>query len=308
MPASFGRRFGVYLAERFPLAGFVPLITAFAFSSAAYSRLARGAPGFIPWPRFAVGAATALVFFFLLRALDEHKDADVDRRFRPELPVPRGLVTLRELRAVGGAALALVVVLNAWIAPVMLWAVAAVAVWAALMTREFFVRDWLRAHVGAYLVTHMAIMPLIDAYTTGLDWLVARAHPPLAIVWFLVVTFLNGVVLEIGRKIRPPEAEREGVDTYTRAWGLRVAPWVWLAALAGSALTASLASRAIGTTEFATPLLALVAAVAAWPARGFLRAPGAAAARRIESASQLWPLFTYLILGALPFAVRALGR
>ena len=26
----------------------------------------------------------------MLRVLDEHKDHDVDRRYRPELPVPRG--------------------------------------------------------------------------------------------------------------------------------------------------------------------------------------------------------------------------
>ena len=97
-PRRFLPRFGRYLAERFPLPAFVPLITMFTFSSAAYSRMARGAGGFIPWPLLAVGALTSLGFFFTLRVLDEHKDADVDRRFRPELPVPRGLVSLRELR------------------------------------------------------------------------------------------------------------------------------------------------------------------------------------------------------------------
>src|SRR5437763_1244555 len=82
------------------LPAFVPMIAMFTLSSAAYSRRARGAPGFIPPDRLAMGIATALTCFFLLRVLDEHKDAADDLRHRPELPVPRGLVTLRELRRV----------------------------------------------------------------------------------------------------------------------------------------------------------------------------------------------------------------
>ena len=140
---------------------------------AAYSRLLRGAPGFIPWPLFGAGVLTSLVFFFWLRVLDEHKDATTDRRCRPELPVPRGLITLPELRWIGGAALSVVLVLNALLAPALVAPCLVVAVWAALMTKEFFVGEWLRAHPTAYLVSHMTIMPLIDGYTTGLDWLVA---------------------------------------------------------------------------------------------------------------------------------------
>jgi 4-hydroxybenzoate polyprenyltransferase len=296
-----------YLGERFPLTGFAPLIIMFTFSSAAYSRLARGETGFIPWPLFVVGALTSLVFFFTLRVLDEHKDADTDRRFRPELPVPRGLVTLAELRRVDGAALVLTLVLNALLAPVLLWAWLAVAVWAALMTREFFVRDWLRAHVAWYLVTHMMIMPMIDAYTTGLDWLRAGTHPPAGLVLFLAVTFLNGVLIEIGRKIRMPEGEREGVDTYTAAWGLRLAPAVWLVSLAGSLAFAWLAASATGHARFTLAALAPASLVAAAPAIAFLRAPGARSAKAIEVAGGLWPLATYIVLGAGPFIARAFG-
>ena len=292
-----------YLQERFPLAGFVPLITVFTFSSAAYSRVARGAPGFIPWGRFAVGALTALTFFFVLRVLDEHKDQDIDRRARPELPVPRGLVTLAELRRVGGAALAVVVALNAIAAPILLLTMVLVAVWATLMTREFFVRDWLRAHPSAYLLTHMAIMPLIDAYTTGLDWLAERQPAPPGLVLFLAVTFLNGMVIEVGRKLRAPEAEREGVDTYTHVWGLRVAPVVWIVLLLASATTAWLALRHVGVTMLEIPLVVSAVACIA-PAVWFLKRSTPRAAKLVETASQLWPLATYLMLGALPFLVR----
>src|SRR5262249_47280727 len=155
--------------------------------------------GGVSVPVLAVGSFTSLVFFFILRVLDEHKDADDDRRYRPELPVPRGLVSLRELRRGGIVGASVALLMNALLMPVMLLPLLAVAGWATLMTREFFARRWLRAHASAYLLTHMAILPLMDAYTTGLDWLPTGRHPPEGVLWFLAVTFANGILVEIGR-------------------------------------------------------------------------------------------------------------
>jgi len=299
------RRLGRYLAERFPLAQFVPLISLFTFSSAAYSRLARGAPGFAPWPTFAVGAVTAIVLFFLLRVLDEHKDEDIDRRYRPELPVPRGLITLAELRVVAWVAAITALALNALVAPRMLLLLVPALVWATGMTKEFFVRDWLRDHPTAYLLSHMAIMPLIDLYTTGLDWFAERSRAPHALVLFLAVTFWNGILIEVGRKIRAPGEEREGVVTYTAAWGLGRAPAIWIFVLALSAVTACVAARATTTATITTPLLILLAAGCAVPAVRFLRSPERG--RAIEIASGVWPFVTYLTLGSVPWLFHALG-
>lgn len=295
-----------YQAERFPLAQFVPLIALFTFSSVAYSRAARAEPGFIPWARFGVGAVTAIVLFFLLRVLDEHKDQDLDRRFRPELAVPRGLVSLPELRATGIALAALVVLLNACLGLRYVGLLVPAALWATLMTKEFFVRDWLRAHPTAYLVSHMAIMPMVDFYTTGLDWFAENARPPHAILFFLVVTFWNGVLIEVGRKVRAPGDEREGVDTYTKAWGRRAAPAVWLGVLVLSLAFALRAAHATSALRVSAPILVVIAALCALPALAFLRSPLAARARAIERASGFWPLTTYLTLGSGPWLVHTL--
>jgi hypothetical protein len=302
---SLASRFRVYQGERFPLAAYAPLTAVFTFSAAAYSRLLRGAHGFIPWPLFLLGSATALVFFFLLRVLDEHKDAETDRRYRPELPVPRGLIKLSELRLIAGCAVGSVVVLNALLAPVLLWACLLVALWAALMTREFFVPEWLRARPTAYLVSHMVIMPMIDGYTTGLDWLVAGHHPAFGLWLFLIVTFLNGTLMEIGRKIRAPEQEREGVDTYSAAWGLRGATIVWLLVLTATAVSTLLASRYTGGGPAAQVILALLVVATGASALRFLRLPSPGRARGIEIAAGLWVLGTYLLLGLGPFVGRS---
>ena len=298
--ASLATRLWIYQKERFPLLAYAPMVLVFTASAAAYSRAARGGVGFVPIDRYVVGAFTALVFFAWLRILDEHKDAEVDRRYRPELPVPRGLITHAELRRVGIALLAAAIALNLLVAPPLLAAIALVSAWAALMTMEFFAPHWLRARPLAYLVTHMAIMPLIDFYTTGLDWLAEGVTPPAALVWFLVLTFGNGVIVEVGRKIRAPAGEREGVDSYTTAWGLRRAPAVWLGVLAATTSVAAVALAAIEARPLLSLLLLVMAAACSAPAVRFLWDPRPGSARGIEAASGAWTIAMYLLLGITP--------
>lgn len=282
------------------MAAYVPLIGISGWSAAAWSAAARGRPALPPWPVLAVGLATALGFFFLLRVADEHKDAHVDRLYRPELPVPRGLVSLAELRGAGAAVALAAFAANALIAPRLLLALVAAVIWASLMAREFFVAEWLRARPAAYLLSHMIVMPLLFAYLTGLDWLAADGAPPRALPLFLGLAFLNGILVEVGRKIRAPQDERPGVETYTATWGPRAASAVWLATLALAAVVAWLASGPTGAAGIVAGALAVLLVLAALPALMFLRHATSARAKRIEAASGLWTLASYLVLGFAP--------
>ncbi len=59
----------------------------------------------------------------------------------------------------------------------------------------------------------MLIIPLVDVYASGLDWLLEGTDAPRGLLFFFAVSFMNGVVLEIGRKIRTPDQEKKGVST-----------------------------------------------------------------------------------------------
>ena len=90
-------RWWVYQRERFPVVAHGVLIAAFSFSAVSFSRLLRGDVT-LPSPATAATAfVTAFLFFLQLRLADEFKDFEEDSRYRPYRPVPRGLVTLREL-------------------------------------------------------------------------------------------------------------------------------------------------------------------------------------------------------------------
>ena len=99
-----------------------------------------------------------------MRVADEFKDYEGDLAYRPERAVPRGLVTRRLLAwlAVFFGGLALCV--TGLISLKLIWPLLVVWVWLGLMSFEFFVPDWLKSRPLIYLISHMAIMPLIDFY------------------------------------------------------------------------------------------------------------------------------------------------
>ena len=299
-------RWWIYQRERFPLAAHAPLVAAFSFSAVAYSALLRGESGLPALGTFLVAFLSALLFFLQLRIADEIKDYDEDCRFRPYRPVPRGLIRLRELAVLGVASGIAQLLLALWLFPPLIMLLLLVWAYLALMSHEFFVRDWLKAHPVTYLWSHMLIMPLIDLYVSACDWLVSAGEGglhamPHGLIWFLLVSFFNGVVIEIGRKIRAPADEEVGVETYSALWGARRALAAWLGALGLTAIFALLAAWRI---DFLLPVLLvllLFLAAALWAARHFLAHSLPGSGKRFELIAGLWTLAMYLSLGAAPF-------
>jgi 4-hydroxybenzoate polyprenyltransferase len=296
------KRFWIYQRERFPLISHGLLIAAFSASAIAFSAYARHAA--LPqWWLLAAGFASSLIFFLQMRIADEWKDAAEDAEFRPYRPVPRGLVSLRELGWVGVAAGAIQLAIAFSISPHLVPILGAVWVYFALMSREFFIGTWLRAHPVAYILSHMAIMPMIDLYVSSFDWLVNGVPAPHALAWFLAVTFCNGLVVEIGRKIRAPKDEERGVETYTALWGRVRATVIWTLAFAATATLAALAAARIHALAFDAPIFAIAVALAVGVAALFALRPERRFARSIEALSGVWTVAMYVCLGLLPFVV-----
>ncbi|MEE9254155.1 MAG: UbiA family prenyltransferase [Pseudomonadales bacterium] len=280
----------VYQRERFPLLAYVPLVAAFTLSAALYSSYAAG------WPStssptvldLAFGGLTILCIFLLMRIADEFKDAQDDARYRPYRPVPRGLVTLKQLGWLAAIIVALIVSVHALGWPHLLPALSVILIYLGLMSVEFGARGWLRVHPMTYAATHMVILVLIAAYASGLGGGVGSPG-----VWmFLALSYTNGFVLEIGRKIRKPHDEEVGVDTYSALYGVRRAVTFWSVAIIASTAFALIALH--GLTTFPLPATMLVAGAFACLAIG-RRHPGP-----IETLSGLWLLASYLIVGTAP--------
>ncbi len=300
------KRFWIYQSERFPIFSYGLMVFTFAFSAMSYSKILRGDFNF-SLLTLLIGAMTSFGYFFLLRLFDEFKDAEDDAKYRPYRAVPRGLVSFRELKWLIFIIITLQCILNFVFIPKMIWIWALVIIYMFVMAKEFFVRDWLRKHPVAYLVSHMMIMPVIDFYTTGLDWNNNSTTMPNGLIIFLIVTFLNGVVIEIGRKIRAQEAEEAGVETYSYLWGEKGSTMVWLSVLFTTFIFANIACFYAGFGRMTFIFLVFFLIFCAIPALQFLKNRKQKFASKIETMAGIWTLGMYLSLGGIPMIWHFIG-
>ncbi|ADR21616.1 hypothetical protein MATR_07530 [Marivirga tractuosa] len=305
--ASFLKRLYIYQKERFPILGHGVLVAVFSFSAISYSRISRGAEGFVSTEKFLLGIFTTITLFLLVRILDEFKDAKDDAKFRQELPVPRGLISLKELAAIGWVVFIAQIIINTVFFPKMLLLYAGVIIYLLLMTKEFFIAEWLKKHQFWYVTSHMFIIPFIDVYASGLDWFLADVQAPVGLLFFFAVSYMNGIVLEVGRKIRTPQQESEGVLTYTSMLGIPKAVYLWIVVLFATLLLSITASYFANYSMEIYMILLFVFLICLFPAFLFLGKKDAKTAKFIEHASAIWTIAMYLILGAGPMISRLIG-
>ena len=303
-PPSWLGHWWIYQRERFPILAHGVLILAFSSSAVCFSSLLRGRTELPPLLVVTVAFGTAFLFFLQLRIADEFKDFEEDTRYRPYRAVPRGLVSLRELGVLGVIAAAIQLLLGLALDPSIVLLLAVAWVYLALMSKEFFVGEWLKQHPVPYLISHMVIIPLVDFYATACDWWPTGQGMPHGLGWFVAASYSNGIVIEIGRKIRAPADEEIGVNTYSAIWGSRTASLVWLSAMLTTGICATLAAARI---DFVIPVAAvlatmlLTASVVVWR---FLAVPTKSRSKLIETLAGVWTILLYLSIGVAPMLWR----
>lgn len=295
------RRWFLYCRERFPLLQSGVLVAALAFATLRIAdALDPRAGSFSPQP-FLAAFAIAFLFFLELRILDEFKDAEDDARYRPYRPVPRGLVSLRELAAVGVAAAAVQVALAALAGPAAVASLVVTFAWMALMGREFFARAWLRARPAAYLASHAVVVPLIAVTVAACR---GYAADVVALAPYLAFTYASSVVLELGRKLRAPTDEQTGVETYTALWGRRTAVIVWFTSFAASAALAVFTAMATAGALAIGAIGAAALFAGGMCAHRFLARPVPGAGKALQTLSGFWIASAYVALGVVSHAAK----
>jgi hypothetical protein len=208
----------VYVAGSYPLKAYLPLALAWTVGSAAAGALADHRIGrWTPDAGTVVSALTMVVGLLLMRALDDIRDHEYDRRLNPDRPLARGAVSARDLRVMIAVGAVLVLALNAWRWPV-LCVVAGQLGYACLVI--WVDRRWgwpaERATVTAFFV-NLPVQLLINAflyagvlYSAGL----APSWPGTVGIAVATLAFLH---LEFARKTtRRP---RPGETTYVTVLG-----------------------------------------------------------------------------------------
>lgn len=292
----------IYQQERFPLIPNGLLIAALTASAVGYSILVSGAAELPAASELIAGFGTILLIFLLMRFFDEFKDAAEDALYRPYRPVPRGLISLKSIGWLAVASVAVQLVLQwIWLPGQLPWLLLVYG-YLALMTCEFGVGSWLKRHPLLYAFSHMLIMPLIGLYATGLDWH-RSGTPPVGILAFLGLLFCTGFVVEVGRKVRAPETEEAGVDTYSALYGPIHAALLWLGALGGSFLCA-LALGTLGVLALAILAVGLLCGLVL--GSRYVCHPGVTPAAHIEIYSGLWSSLLFVTIAVSSYSQSAL--
>jgi 4-hydroxybenzoate polyprenyltransferase len=297
-----------YQKERFPLLLNGVVIGVFTFSAISYSRICSNRDGFVDLKDFGFGFLVTLSLFLLVRILDEFKDKEDDAKYRKYLPVPRGLIKLKTLKIIGFVAVVIQLSVILFFQLNMFYLYITAMAYLGLMTVEFFVSSWLKKHQMIYILSHMLIMPLVDMYASGIDWVIAGEAPSFGLVWFFIVSFFNGIVLEFGRKMKTADTEEEGVVSYTKLYGTTKAPIYWMLFLAttyGFTLTAAYYAN---FSTYAYFIFSGVFIISIIPAILFINKPTKGKAKTIEIASGFWTLLMYLLLGAIPMITQLLDK
>jgi hypothetical protein len=198
-----------YLLERFPPVAYTVLVALFAGSTFLL------ADAQASWSVGFMAGLVVLLVFFHLRIMDEHKDGEADRQAYPDRLLTRGVVTLPLLKRLGLIAVVAQAVL-AWVISVPAFqAWLACLVFTVLMRVEFGVGRWLNRHLIVYAITHNPIVGLLAAFL----WVVAGGTWSLTAALYVAVVSLGSLAFEIGRKIRLPNEEIRGVESYSSVLG-----------------------------------------------------------------------------------------
>lgn len=304
---SYLKRFYIYQKERFPIIITLVATLAFTFSAISYSLLSRGLEGFVSWEDYFIAVFAAFTLFFLVRVFDEFKDKKEDAKFRKYLPVPRGLIKLTELRNLAIIIVVLQLTIIALFQTKMLPLYLIVLAFLCLMGVEFFIPKFLKPRQILYITSHMLIFPLLDLYSSGVDWALNGNSPHLGLLFFIAVSYMDGLLVEFGRKMKAPEDEEENVVSYTGMWGVKGAVSVWMITLLTTLTLAIMTANYAGYGLPAIVILGSMAALAAIPAILFARKPNKKTAKGVEKISGLWTVCMYLSLGGIPMLMNLLS-
>ena len=181
------------------------------------------------------------MFFFQLRITDEFKDYEEDLKYRPYRPVQRGIISLKALGKIGIATIIIQIILAHVINSKLIYFMLLVWIYMFLMTKEFFIKNWLTERILIYALSHVVIMIFITLVIVKGTGYILQNHFLetlylslekyeknifIGLIPLFALNYLNGIVLEIGRKTRKANEEEHGVQTYSKLWGRKKAVFI----------------------------------------------------------------------------------
>ena len=206
---NFFKKWYTYQKERFPIATYGLYIFSIVFGTFCFATESKN------WIMLIPMFVVALLQFLMVRIVDEFKDFEEDSKYRPYRPVPRGLVSLKELGILGGICAVIQISLTAILNIKGLIYLSLVWIFFAIMSKSFFIKKLVDKHILLEVTLDEFLMPLLVLYLSTFVTTISVKLIP-----FLILSYLGSWIVEIARKVRCKEDEENGVKTYTAVFGI----------------------------------------------------------------------------------------
>ena len=338
------KNFKIYLNERFPLGKNSIFVLIFTLSGYIYTGLLYNSKIIKPtlskevnrvllfwdkeidkvpiiWYKFLPLFIIIFMFFFQLRITDEFKDYEEDLKYRPYRPVQRGVISLKALGKIGIATIIIQIILAHVINPKLIYFMLLVWFYMFLMTKEFFIKNWLTERILIYALSHVVIMIFITLVIVKGTGYILESHFLetlylsvekygknifIGLIPLFALNYLNGIVLEIGRKTRRADEEEYGVQTYSKLWGKKKAAVILslLFAVEYFLVILGLSYTYEKYFLFSGLVLLIILIISIYFMIKFLKKD--LSGKIVESISGLWIVFSSMGLGLLPYFVFSL--
>ena len=338
------KNFKIYLNERFPLGKNSIFVLIFTLSGYIYTGLLYNSKIIKPtlskevnrvllfwdkeidkvpiiWYKFLPLFIIIFMFFFQLRITDEFKDYEEDLKYRPYRPVQRGVISLKALGKIGIATIIIQIILAHVINPKLIYFMLLVWFYMFLMTKEFFIKNWLTERILIYALSHVVIMIFITLVIVKGTGYILESHFLetlylsvekygknifIGLIPLFALNYLNGIVLEIGRKTRRTDEEEHGVQTYSKLWGKKKAVVILslLFAVEYFLVILGLSYTYEKYFLFSGLTLLIILIISIYFMIKFLKKD--LSGKIVESISGLWIVFSSMGLGLLPYFVFSL--
>jgi len=338
------KNFKIYLNERFPLGKNSFFVLIFTLSGYIYTGLLYNSKIITPilskevnrvpllwdkeidkvpiiWYKLLPLFIIIFMFFFQLRITDEFKDYEEDLKYRPYRPVQRGIISLKALGKIGIATIIIQIILAHVINPKLIYFMLLVWIYMFLMTKEFFIKNWLTERILIYALSHVVIMIFITLVILKGTGYILESHFLetlylsleryeknifIGLIPLFALNYLNGIVLEIGRKTRKSDEEEHRVQTYSKLWGRKKAVIILslLFIIEYFFVILGLAHTYKEYFFFGGLTLLVILVVSIYFMVKFLKKN--LSGKIVETMSGLWIIFSSMCMGFLPYFVFSL--
>lgn len=176
---------------------------------------------FIPVTDLVLLFIAVTAFYFKLRLYDEIKDYELDCEINPGRPLPRGLLTRRDMYHGMVFCILLEIIIFSLKGPAGLISLLIAVFYSLIMYKEFFIRDKIRPHLTTYALVHTIVTTLLSiaifSYLSQLSFKQIVMEKPL--IYFALANWFLFNLFEFGRKSFAISEERTAVDSYSSLFG-----------------------------------------------------------------------------------------